>query len=182
MIQRLARDNMTIAIIEHTMQAMVRLVDSFLVLDHGAVIVEGKPESRDARQPRDRSLSRQKMGGACSRIEGLATGYSAVPVLNGVSIKVEAGTVRRHRRPEWRRQNHPLQDDLRNRQAKRRARSHSRTRSVVGAACATRASRHRACPGGTAGFSVAHRDGKSRNGRDDRSRPARMEKQHRAHL
>jgi branched-chain amino acid transport system permease protein len=50
-IQRLARDGMTIAIIEHTMQAMVRLVDSFLVLDHGAVIVEGEPEAitRDTR-------------------------------------------------------------------------------------------------------------------------------------
>jgi ABC-type branched-subunit amino acid transport system ATPase component/ABC-type branched-subunit amino acid transport system permease subunit len=50
-IQRLARDGMTIAIIEHTMQAMVRLVDSFLVLDHGAVIVEGEPEAvtRDRR-------------------------------------------------------------------------------------------------------------------------------------
>jgi ABC-type branched-subunit amino acid transport system ATPase component/ABC-type branched-subunit amino acid transport system permease subunit len=50
-IQRLARDNMTIAIIEHTMQAMVRLVDNFLVLDHGAVLLEGRPEhvTRDVR-------------------------------------------------------------------------------------------------------------------------------------
>jgi ABC-type branched-subunit amino acid transport system ATPase component/ABC-type branched-subunit amino acid transport system permease subunit len=50
-IRRLARDGVTIAIIEHTMQAMVRLVDSFLVLDHGAVIVEGEPEAvtRDTR-------------------------------------------------------------------------------------------------------------------------------------
>jgi ABC-type branched-subunit amino acid transport system ATPase component/ABC-type branched-subunit amino acid transport system permease subunit len=50
-IQRLASDGMTIAIIEHTMQAMVRLVDSFVVLDHGAVIVEGEPEAvtRDSR-------------------------------------------------------------------------------------------------------------------------------------
>jgi ABC-type branched-subunit amino acid transport system ATPase component/ABC-type branched-subunit amino acid transport system permease subunit len=50
-IQRLASDGMTIAIIEHTMQAMVRLVDSFLVLDHGAVIIEGEPEvvTRDSR-------------------------------------------------------------------------------------------------------------------------------------
>lgn len=50
-IQRLARDNMSIAIIEHTMQAMVRLVDNFLVLDHGAVLVEGKPDAvtRDTR-------------------------------------------------------------------------------------------------------------------------------------
>jgi len=50
-IQQLASDGITIAIIEHTMQAMVRLVDSFLVLDHGAVIVEGEPEvvTRDSR-------------------------------------------------------------------------------------------------------------------------------------
>ena len=50
-IQRLARDGMTIVIIEHTMQAMVRLVDRFIVLDHGAVIVEGEPEAvtRDSR-------------------------------------------------------------------------------------------------------------------------------------
>jgi branched-chain amino acid transport system ATP-binding protein/branched-chain amino acid transport system permease protein len=50
-IRRLAQDNMTIAIIEHTMQAMVRLVDNFLVLDHGAVLLEGKPEqvTRDTR-------------------------------------------------------------------------------------------------------------------------------------
>ena len=50
-IQQLARNGMTIAIIEHTMQAMVRLVDSFLVLDHGAVITEGEPEAvtRDSR-------------------------------------------------------------------------------------------------------------------------------------
>ncbi|WFU18111.1 branched-chain amino acid ABC transporter ATP-binding protein/permease [Bradyrhizobium sp. CB3481] len=44
-IQQLARDGITIAIIEHTMQAMVRLVDSFVVLDHGAVITEGEPET-----------------------------------------------------------------------------------------------------------------------------------------
>ncbi|MCA6119293.1 branched-chain amino acid ABC transporter ATP-binding protein/permease [Bradyrhizobium sp. WSM 1738] len=44
-IQQLARDGITIAIIEHTMQAMVRLVDRFVVLDHGAVITEGEPEA-----------------------------------------------------------------------------------------------------------------------------------------
>ena len=34
----------TIVIIEHTMHAMVKLVDRFVVLDHGVVIAEGKPE------------------------------------------------------------------------------------------------------------------------------------------
>lgn len=44
-IRRLAAQGMTIAIIEHTMQAMVRLVDRFVVLDHGAVLAEGSPDS-----------------------------------------------------------------------------------------------------------------------------------------
>ena len=50
-IRQVNREGVTIVIIEHTMQAMVRLVDSFLVLDHGAVIVEGEPEAvtRDSR-------------------------------------------------------------------------------------------------------------------------------------
>src|SRR5258708_3477912 len=34
----------------------------------------------------------------------------------------------------------------------------------------------------TPGLSIAHGDGKSRNGRDDRGRPARLEKQYRAYL
>ncbi|WP_407654568.1 ABC transporter permease subunit [Bradyrhizobium prioriisuperbiae] len=50
-VQRLAREGMTIVIIEHTMQSMVRLVDEFLVLDHGAVLANGEPEhvTRDPR-------------------------------------------------------------------------------------------------------------------------------------
>ena len=43
-IRRLAKLGITIVIIEHTMQAMVRLVDRFVVLDHGAVLAEGSPE------------------------------------------------------------------------------------------------------------------------------------------
>lgn len=50
-VRRLAAEGMTIVIIEHTMHAMVRLVDRFVVLDHGAVLAEGEPEAvtRDAR-------------------------------------------------------------------------------------------------------------------------------------
>jgi branched-chain amino acid transport system permease protein len=50
-VRRLADDGITIVIIEHTMNAMVRLVDRFLVLDHGQVLVEGLPEpvTRDQR-------------------------------------------------------------------------------------------------------------------------------------
>ena len=50
-LRTLAREGITIVIIEHTMHAMVRLVDRFLVLDHGAVLVEDSPEAvtKDAR-------------------------------------------------------------------------------------------------------------------------------------
>ena len=43
-LQSLRNAGTTIVIIEHTMQAMVRLADRFLVLDHGAVIAEGAPQ------------------------------------------------------------------------------------------------------------------------------------------
>ena len=45
LIRRLAANNMTIAIIEHTMHAMVRLADRFIVLDHGAVLAQGAPDA-----------------------------------------------------------------------------------------------------------------------------------------
>ena len=50
-INALAADGLTIVIIEHTMQAMVRLADRFVVLDHGAVLARGKPDevTRDPR-------------------------------------------------------------------------------------------------------------------------------------
>ena len=44
-VRRLADQGITIVIIEHTMRAMVRLVDHFVVLDHGALLVEGAPEA-----------------------------------------------------------------------------------------------------------------------------------------
>ncbi|HXE85458.1 MAG TPA: branched-chain amino acid ABC transporter, partial [Hyphomicrobiaceae bacterium] len=51
LIRSLRTDGLTVVIIEHTMQAMVRLVDRFVVLDHGAVLMEGSPE-RVTRDPR----------------------------------------------------------------------------------------------------------------------------------
>ena len=43
-IQQLAKLGITIVIIEHTMHAMVKLVDRFVVLDHGSVLAEGEPD------------------------------------------------------------------------------------------------------------------------------------------
>jgi branched-chain amino acid transport system permease protein len=50
-IRQLAAEDITIIIIEHTMHTMVRLVDHFVVLDHGEVLAEDKPEAiiRDPR-------------------------------------------------------------------------------------------------------------------------------------
>jgi len=42
-IRRLSDTGITIVIIEHTMQAMLRLADHFIVLDHGALLTQGKP-------------------------------------------------------------------------------------------------------------------------------------------
>jgi branched-chain amino acid transport system permease protein len=44
-IRKLAGLELTIVIIEHTMQAMVQLVDRFVVLDHGAVLASGAPDA-----------------------------------------------------------------------------------------------------------------------------------------
>jgi branched-chain amino acid transport system permease protein len=43
-IRQLRDDGITVLIIEHTMQAMVQLVDHFSVLDHGRLIAAGEPE------------------------------------------------------------------------------------------------------------------------------------------
>jgi branched-chain amino acid transport system permease protein len=44
-IRQLRADGVTVLIIEHTMQAMVQLVDHFDVLDHGRLIASGAPEA-----------------------------------------------------------------------------------------------------------------------------------------
>ena len=42
-IRQVSRDGITVVIIEHTMHAMVKLADTFSVLDHGKLIAEGPP-------------------------------------------------------------------------------------------------------------------------------------------
>jgi branched-chain amino acid transport system permease protein len=43
LVRLLAAEGITIVIIEHTMQAMVRLVNRFVVLNEGAVLAQGQP-------------------------------------------------------------------------------------------------------------------------------------------
>jgi branched-chain amino acid transport system permease protein len=42
-LDRLRSAGMTIIIIEHTMHAMMRIADEFLVIDHGRVLARGLP-------------------------------------------------------------------------------------------------------------------------------------------
>jgi branched-chain amino acid transport system permease protein len=44
-LRKLRAEGMTIGIIEHTMHAMMRLADRFVVLDHGAVLASGPPRT-----------------------------------------------------------------------------------------------------------------------------------------
>jgi large conductance mechanosensitive channel protein len=44
-LHRLRDEGMTVAIIEHTMHAMMRVADRFVVLDHGAVLASGLPKT-----------------------------------------------------------------------------------------------------------------------------------------
>ena len=42
-LSRLRDEGVTVLIIEHTMHAMLRIADSFLVIDHGQVLATGLP-------------------------------------------------------------------------------------------------------------------------------------------
>ena len=51
-VRKLAAQGITIVIIEHTMQAMVRLVDRFVVLNEGALLAQGLPAKTSRAIPR----------------------------------------------------------------------------------------------------------------------------------
>src|SRR3546814_17325232 len=109
-IRGLANDGVTIVIIEHTMHAMVRLVDRFLVLAHGAVLVEGTP-AEVTRDPRvvEAYLGKKWASHAegCEHAGGLLR-------RSGPRRRVErgrGGAVCVDRRPPRTRQDHPVRSE-----------------------------------------------------------------------
>jgi ABC-type branched-subunit amino acid transport system ATPase component len=44
LLRQVNAEGLTIVIIEHTMRAMVRLASNFIVLDHGRMVTQGKPD------------------------------------------------------------------------------------------------------------------------------------------
>ena len=181
-IRSLAAEGITIVIIEHTMHAMVRLVDHFVVLDHGAVLVDGAPEEV-TRDPRViEAYLGKKWSAAMLRLEGIHAGYCGGA---GAARRLDRGRGRRvrlDRRPERRRQDHAVQDHLRHRRPERRKHRVRGRRSAAGRAGEAAASRHRARARGPPGVPLAHGHGEPRDGGVHRGRPARLAAQHRAHL
>ena len=110
-------EGMTIAIIEHTMHAMMRMADRFVVLDHGAVLASGLPRDGGGGQIGDRGLSRQEMAGAagCLRSRNLSVVlWRPARADRRVAVRLR-GAVRHGRRAQRRRQIDTVQDDLRRR-------------------------------------------------------------------
>ena len=153
------------------MQAMVRLVDQFPGARPRRGARRGRTRSRHPRQRRDRGLSRQEVGGPCFSIEGLRAGYSAIPVLNDVSITVEAGQFVAIVGPNGAGKTTLFKTISGIVTPSAGAITFEGHDLLSVAAGATRASRHRPCSRRTPGVSVADRDGKSGNGRGHR-RPA----------
>jgi len=85
LLMSLAGQDITIIMIEHIMQAVMRFSDRVMCLEAGKIIAIGKPTSWPTRACRRPILA------LSLAIRDLDAGYGAVKALRGVSLHVEAG-------------------------------------------------------------------------------------------
>ena len=92
MVRRVAAEGVTIVIIEHTLHAMVRLVDRFVVLDHGTVLAEGLPAEVTRNPAVIEAYLGQGVGRKCLRSTHLRGRlWRPARALRGVSLNAAAG-------------------------------------------------------------------------------------------
>ena len=103
-IRALVGRGITILMIEHVMQAVMRLAEQVFVLAQGRIIAEGTPQAvvGDAAvieaysamaQPRVCPAREARMSEALLAVSGLAAGYGASEVLHGIDLEVAAGEI-----------------------------------------------------------------------------------------
>ena len=90
-IRRLAAEGMTIAIIEHTMGAMVRLVDRFVVLDRGRDPgLPARPRKWCATPTWSPPIS-ASAGSSMLALDGIEVRYGGLVALHDVTLHVDEG-------------------------------------------------------------------------------------------
>ena len=86
------RDGITLLIVEHDLDFVMRASDRVIVMNDGRVIAQGTPDEVRARRARRRRVSRRASRGRMSLLEvdALEAGYDDALVLHGVSLRADA--------------------------------------------------------------------------------------------
>ncbi len=91
-VQQLRARGITVIMIEHVMQAIMKISDRIIVLDHGRKIAEGTPAEVAQTKRSSKSILGMKPM-AMLDVDGLSASYGRVQVLWDVSFDVEEGEI-----------------------------------------------------------------------------------------